>query len=86
MKFSIDTLLTSTIINEYAAQFDQIPMDFVKQCDNHFKGNESKQFYKGLLTGFANSQNLVRQVDSNSISANSLGMIVCYVSKKYLDL
>jgi hypothetical protein len=86
MGYSIDTLPNSTFINEFAAQFDQIPIGFVKQCDDCFKGNESKEFYKGLLTGFANAHNLVRQVDPNSNSINSLGMILCYVSKKYLDL
>lgn len=86
MGFSIDTLPSSSFIEEYASQFDQIPVEFVKQCDDHFKGKESKEFYKGLLTGYANAQNLVRQVDPSAKSTNSLGMIVCYIAKKYLEL
>jgi len=86
MGFSIDTLPSASFISEYAAQFNQIPEGFVKQCDEFFKGQESKEFYKGLLTGFANAQNLVKQIEVNSKSSNSLGMIVCYIAKKYMEL
>ena len=86
MGFSIDTLPSSSFIKEYASQFDQIPIGFIKQCDDFFVGNESKEFYRGLLTGFANAQNLVRQVDPSAKSTNSLGMIICYIAKKYLEL
>lgn len=86
MGFSIDTLPNLSFIQEYASQFDQIPIGFIKQCDEHFQGRESKEFYRGLLTGFANAQNLVQQVDISAKSTNSLGMIICYISKKYLDL
>jgi hypothetical protein len=87
MSFSIDTLPNSNFIREYAAQFNQIPTGFVRQCDECFNGNESKEFYRGLLIGYANAQNLLRQVDPNSTnSINSLGMIVSYISRRYLDM
>jgi len=86
MGFSIDTLPSSTFINEYASQFDQIPIGFVKQCDDFFSGHESKEFYRGLLTGYANAHNLVKQLDPTAKSTNSLGFIICYIAKKYLEL
>ncbi len=86
MAYSIDTLPSEKYIQQYAAQYDDIPLEFISQCDKLFEGNENKEFYRGLITGYANAQNLVKQVEENSKSANTLGMIICYISKKYLSL
>lgn len=86
MGFSIDTLPSASFITEYAAQYDQIPIGFVKQCDDSFSGISSKEFYLGLLTGFANAHNMINQVDPTAKSANSLAMIMCYIAKKYKDI
>lgn len=86
MGFSIDTLPSSSFIKEFAAQYNQIPVGFIKQCDEYFTGNDNKEFYRGLITGYANTHNLVRQMDPNAKSKNSLGYLICYVAKKYLEL
>lgn len=86
MSFSIDKLPNESYIREYASQYNSIPIGFIQQCDSFYSGNNSKDVLYGLIVGFANAQNMVKQVDPNAKSINSLGMIICYLAKKYLEL
>ena len=86
MKFSIDPVITDELVQQFAAQLEELDDRDVTtaRIEKLFAGDRDKQFYEGLLTGYANAYYMVQH--SGGRTGPELGRVVVFVASKVRTL
>ncbi len=54
MSFSLDKPQDFSTIHQFASQHEGIPAPIKEWCESRWDGDQSEEFYHGLITGYAN--------------------------------
>ena len=86
--FSIDPIVTDELVAEFEAQLDKLEDQAVELeiLEGLFSGERSKEFYEGLLAGYATAFSVVLQSRTGGRTGQELGRIVAFVASKVSDL
>ena len=84
--FTIDETIDDPRIAQFATQFEHIPPAILTEFERSFNGDQSLDFYKGLLSGIANSYSTSNAMAPNTQHTEILGFLTAYVTRKYVDL
>ena len=83
--FTIDNKFDDAMIAQFADQAKYISPEFRKVFDANFKGDQSLDYYKGLIVGFGNAYEIANTYNPGNKETQFLGQLVAYVAEKYLD-
>ena len=88
MKFSIDPVVTGELLSQFASQLDGLDDRdvVVARLEELFAGDRDREFYEGLLAGYANAFSVVDQSTTGGRPGKELGVIVAFVAAKLLRL
>lgn len=72
--------------NQFASQVEHIPIPLQDVISRLFVGDETDDFYEGLLSGFTSAYQIIRQPQiDNGAAERSLGGIVAVLSQKIIN-
>ena len=79
--FLIDEHIDYARIQQFATQVSNLSNRLRTELDENFAGNQSDEFYFGLLAGFANSLSVLQNEEMSETDKHSLvGAIVALIS------
>ena len=64
----------------FASQISEVDKNLIKQVAQNFTGNESLEFYEGLLAGYACCYSIMGSTSKEN-SENIIGGIIAYISE-----
>ena len=81
--FQIDEEIDYSRIQQFASQVGNISNRLSTELEQNFSGDQSDEFYSGLLAGFANSLAVFQNSEMTEIDKKSLlGAIVAFTSDR----
>ncbi|HLC48873.1 MAG TPA: hypothetical protein VJI96_00605 [Candidatus Andersenbacteria bacterium] len=78
--FTIDKRTEYPKIQQFATQIEYANPDLLNQLNQAFQGEETDEFYGGLLTGYANAYALITSDLSDKTAI--LGFLVAFIADK----
>ena len=88
MPFRIDPVVTDELLLEFVEQLDKLEHRHAELAimENLYSGERSKDFYEGLLAGYANAFSVVLQSRTGGRTGKELGRVVAFVASKVWKL
>ena len=82
IKFSIDPILAEALVLRFAEQLQQLDPSAEATMDKLFSGGHSRDYYEGLLAGYAVAHEVIQQSSTGGRTGNELPQIVAFVASK----
>jgi hypothetical protein len=79
--FQLDGLYSAAQIRQFAAELGQLAYDEVIRMQQMFSGEQSSEYYRGLLWGYANAFHIIQQLGPDSAHA-ILGRIAAFIADR----
>ena len=73
--------------DQFASQIKYVPPELMEEMEKNFNldGKQSKEFYEGLLTGYANSYVLINSLDQRK-AVDYTGAITAFIAVKLNEM
>ena len=79
--FQLDGLFSDAQIRQFAAELGKLAHADVMQMEQMFSGEQSIEYYRGLLWGYANAFNIIQQRGPDLAHA-ILGRIAAFIADR----
>ena len=88
MSFSLDLIVTEELVEQFINQLYELEDKavWVDSLERKFSGDQSKDFYEGLLAGYMASHSIAQQENTIGELLPKLGLIVAFIATKVSDL
>ena len=81
--FQIDERIDIARRRQFAGEFRKLPLGNVEQIRECVKGEESEEFYAGMLAGLASATVMIQQGHANAVQEVTAGIADFCESKEY---
>ena len=79
-------MIDETLIKQFASQYSLLPQQVLTQLETNFRNLRNKDNVRGLIEGYAHSREIIANNGSNQNALSTIGSIMAFLSRKYLDL
>ncbi len=79
-------MVTQELIKQYASQYRHLSSEVISYLSGIFGSITDREYLLGLINGYAHSREILMNNGDGRESLNFIGAVLCFVSKRYLEL